>query len=437
MRPTHRAAFVILFGALFLFVALVFDPRLWAIWIAYVVGAAVLGGLDAVWTIPARQISIEWDIPDTLHIGRDETMTVRIQTVQWARSVRGEVLIDLGDLLQSVPVHRIVIAPDLTESIDIVLSPTRRGATVVKRVWLRWTGPMGFTQQITRRDIDHSVAIIPNIRAVRESALRFAIQREYLSGVKAMQYVGDGSEFDSLKEYVPGLDHRAINWRATARHRKLLCQEFRAERDQQVIIALDTGHLMSEPMAGIPKLDHAINAGLLLSYACLHTGDRVGLFGFDSTIRLFREPRGGLRIFPDLQRAATDLTYDDSETNFTLGITELATRLRRRSLIVILTDFVDTITAQLMVENIGRLARRHLIVLVTLRDPTLEHLAKEPPSSLSQLHRSVVATDFISERNAVILRLKKLGVHTLDAPPQGVSVQLLNRYLEIKRRELV
>ena len=236
---------------------------------------------------------------------------------------------------------------------------------------------------------------------------------------------------------MPGLDPRAIDWKASARHRKLLCQEFRAERNHQVILALDTGHLMSEPLGGIPKLDHAVNAGLLLAYFCLRTGDRVGLYGFDETVRCFGEPAGGMAAFPRLQRLTAELDYHRSETNFTLGLSDLSTRLRRRSLVILLTDFVDTISAELMVDNVQRLSRRHLVVFVTLRDPTLEAIAAAPPVTLEALHRAVVAGDFVREREVVLQRLRRLGVHCLDVPPARVSMHLVNRYLDIKRRELV
>jgi uncharacterized protein (DUF58 family) len=279
--------------------------------------------------------------------------------------------------------------------------------------------------------------ISPNVRAVRRVALRFFTNRQFLSGLKVEHYLGDGSEFEALREYSPGFDRRAMDWKASARHRKLLCREFRAERNHQVVIALDTGHLMREPLEGLARLDHAVNAGLLLGYMGLRTGDRVGVFGFDERVRCWAEPQGGAHTFPRLQRAAAELHDSTSETNFTLGLAELSARLRRRSLVVLLTDFTDTVTAELMVDNVHRLARRHLVVFVALQDPGLRPLAGAPPRSLADLHRAVVAADMARDRELVLLRLRRIGVQVIDAEPSAVSAQLINRYLEIKRRELV
>src|SRR5262249_29258585 len=159
---------------------------------------------------------------------------------------------------------------------------------------------------------------------------------QFLSGLKVERYLGDGSEFDALREHVPGMDRRAIDWKASARHRALLGREFRAERNHQLVLAIDTGHLMAEPLGGMPKLDHAVNAALLLAYFGLRTGDRVGLFGFDSEVRAFAAPAAGVRAFPRLQRASAALEYGTAETNFTLGLAELSSRLSRRSLVVLL-----------------------------------------------------------------------------------------------------
>jgi uncharacterized protein (DUF58 family) len=228
-----------------------------------------------------------------------------------------------------------------------------------------------------------------------------------------------------------------MDWKSSARHRKLLVQNFRAERNHQVVLAVDTGHLMAEPLEGVPRLDHAINSALLLAYFGLRTGDRVGLYGFDAEVRSWTEPQGGLAAFHRLQAASTALEYGAAETNFTLGLAELSARLRRRSLVIVLTDFVDVVSAELMIENLDRLGRRHLVVFVTLRDPGLARVAAAPPATSLSLYRAVVAADLERERELVLRRLRRLGIATIDAAPAEVSLQLLNRYLDIKRREAI
>jgi uncharacterized protein (DUF58 family) len=203
------------------------------------------------------------------------------------------------------------------------------------------------------------------------------------------------------------------------------------------VVAFDTGLRMREPLAGMPRLDHAIHAGLLLAYVALKTGDRVGTFAFDERVGTWLEPEGGVGAFPRLQKALTALEYSASETNFTLGLSSLATRLRRRSLVVIPTEFGDSVTAGLMVDAIGRLVARHVVVFVALRDPLVDEAAGESPETTGALYRAVVAADFAREREGVLKRLRRMGVHVIDALPSQVSVALVNRYLDVHRRELV
>jgi uncharacterized protein (DUF58 family) len=216
-----------------------------------------------------------------------------------------------------------------------------------------------------------------------------------------------------------------------------VCKEFRSERNHQIVLAFDTGHLMSEPLQGMAKLDHAVNAGLQLGYVSLRAGDRIGVYGFDSQVRVFSQPTGGIGTFWRLQRAASEIGYSPDETNFTLGLSSLAARLDRRSLVILQTEFVDTITAELMLENVERLAGRHLVIFVCLQDPQLEATVDGEPHSLNALARSVIADEFLRERRVVMERLRRLGVHCLDVRADQLGPALINRYLEIKRREMI
>lgn len=410
---------------------------LWPAWLGYVVALFLCAGVDAILALPRRRLAIAAQVPEILYMGSVDHLVVELGAPRWRRPSRLEVLVDLGLDLAPAAIRSVELPARGSARLEIELVPRRRGTARVEAVWARWSGPFGLMRRTARRPIDREVGVVPNVRAVRAAALRFFSNKDFLSGLKVERYVGDGSEFESLREYMPGLDHRAIDWKASARHRKLLSQDFRAERNHQVILTIDTGHLMSAPLGGVPRLDHAINAGLLLAYFSLRTGDRVGLYGFDDQVRLFAEPAGGVGAFARLQRLTADLAYGRAETNFTLGLANLAARLRRRSLVVLLTEFVDTITAELMLENLGRLASKHLIVFVALRDPTLPRIAGAEPRSLGDLHRAVVAGDFARERETVLGRLQRMGVHCLDVAPDRLSMSLLNRYLDIVRRELV
>jgi uncharacterized protein (DUF58 family) len=436
VRPTLRSVLLVAGGVPVSLSATLADAALWPVWLGYLVAVALALGADAALALPARRLAVAVQAPEMLYIGDADPLVVELRASGWSRPTTLELVIDLGDELAPQPAQRASLAGQPVR-LELELRPLRRGTARLERAWVRWTGPFGLLRREVIRPLGRELAVVPDVRAVRAAALQFFSNREFLAGLKIERYVGDGSEFAELREYTPGLDHRAIDWKASARHVKLLCREFRAERNHQLIVAVDTGQLMREPLAHVPKLDHAINAGLLLAYVALRTGDRVGMFGFDASVRGFVEPTSGVHGFARLQKASAELAYRTAETNFTLGLAELAARLRRRSLVILLTDFVDTVTAELMVDNIQRLARRHVVVFVTLRDPTLAARVAAEPADMLALHRTVVAAELVREREIVLQRLRQRGIFCIDASPRQVSSRLVNRYLEIKRRELV
>ncbi len=435
ISPTPRA--IGLASALFpvaLLPALV-HPRLVGVWLVAAALVLAATGLDAILSLPPRRLAVDVALPDGLAVGEPGAAVVRLRA---PRAVRGvELLVDLHRDLEPQPPRAVDLPGGTLTPVEVRLVARRRGTPTVDEAWLRWTGPLGLARRRKRVPVGRAVPVAPNLQPVRAAALRFFGSRELTTGVQVERFVGDGSEFDALVEYVPGLDPRAISWKASARHRRLLCQEFRAERNHQVVLALDTGHLMAEPLGALPRLDHAVTSALLLAYVSLRLGDRVGLYGFDRAARVWAEPQGGVGAFPRLKALSAQLDYSTDETNFTLGLTELSTRLRRRSLVVVFTEFVDTVTAELMIENLGRLARRQLVLFVALRDPGLDGAARARPRRLGDVYRSVVASDFVRERERVLARLRRLGVLCVDAAPGELSARLLNRYLDVKRRELI
>lgn len=437
IRPTPRAVKLAAAGLPVALLPVLVHSRLWTLWIAAAALTVLAVGLDAILAAAPARLAVEVAAPASLAIGEEGRVEVAVGVNRRAGRLGVEALCELHADFHPQPAQRGIAEAGRPARLHFPLIARRRGRLTVDEVWVRWEGPLGLVGRQLRRVVAVAVPVVPNLRPVRAAAFEYFGSREMQTGLQVERYVGSGSEFDALREYVPGLDHRAIDWKASARHRKLLTQDFRAERNHQVILALDTGHLMAEPLGGVPRLDHAVTSALLLSYVSLRLGDRVGLYGFDQAARAWAEPAGGLGAFPRLQALSAQLEPSPAETNFTLGLTELSARLRRRSLVVVFTDFVDTVTAELMVENLGRLARRQLVVFVALRDPVLDAIAGARPRRLTDLYRSTVAADFVRERELVLARLRRSGILCVDAAPEAISSQLVNRYLDVKRREMV
>jgi uncharacterized protein (DUF58 family) len=436
IRPTGRT--VLIFGGgipLALFVV-IYDPGLWLLSFNYGILVVLAAGTDVLLAFPPRLLDIKVAVPDKVYIGERGAITATIAATRWRRPTRFELIAEQRGEVEPAEIVAGELAPGAEAKIALPVDPRRRGRVDIDRIWLRWRGPLGLVEFTRRVAVGRTIDVLPNVRGVHSAALQFFAQ-EAIYGIKTQQQTGEGAEFDALREYAPGLDSRFIDWKHSARHRKLLCKEFRTERNHQVIMAFDTGYLMLEPVDTITRLDHAINAGLMLAWVSLRGGDLVGTYGFDAAVRQYLRPIRGASSFARIQRATAELDYHHQETNFTLGLAELNVRLKRRALVILFTDFVDTITAELLIESMQRIANRHVVMFVTQRGSVLQRAVDAAPNRFAEVAQAVIAHDFLRERSVVFQRLERLGVHCLDVPSRGLSTALINRYLMIKQRGLI
>lgn len=437
IRPTRRAIVLVAAGAPFALAPTLVSPRLWTLWAAYVLITGLALAIDLVLAPRPRGLRVEVTAPARLLVGHSEPL--RVAVVSPARRVASwlQLLVPLEEPLAPVDAVAGTLPAGGTLEFAVPLDARRRGTARIETLWLRLAGPLRLVARTWTHPTGLVLRVVPDLPGVRAEAIRFLGARSTQTGIKIERYEGDGTEFDALRTFVPGFDVRSIDWKSSARHRRLMSRKFRAERNHQVVLAFDTGHLMGDRLGTLPRLDHAIHAGLLLAYVGLRTGDRVGLCGFDAGLRTFVPPAGGMRAFAGLVSRSSELAYGTDETNFTLSLMQLSARLKRRSLVVVFSDFVDAVTAELMVDNLERIGRRHLVLFVCSPDPTLEALRQDRPADLVALCKAVVASDVERERRSVLQRLRRAGVHVVEASFEQVSSRLLSRYLEIRRRELV
>lgn len=312
--------------------------------------------------------------------------------------------------------------------------PVRRGTGEITMAWLRWTGPLGLGARSARAEVAARVRVLPDLSPTRDPAIQ-ALLRNSQFGMIARRLKGEGTMFEALAEYEPGMDRRRIDWKSSARHAKLYAKEYEAERNNQIVFAFDCGRATCEPVAGLARLDRALTAALTTAWVALKGGDRVALYGFAARVLLATPFATGAPAFGRLQEAAAELDYRPEEANFTLALASLATRLQRRSLVVVFSEFTDPAGAELMLESVARLARRHRVLFVTLADEELEAIAGAPPERIQAVAAAVGAASLLRQRALVIQRLRALGVDVIEAPHNAVGGRLLDSYLAIRQQE--
>ena len=393
-------------------------------WVALALVAVADLGLSA-----RRLPPLDADTPAEVFVGERFTLTLR----DAPRGTAGHLRFDWPAGLDGPD----EIAVDASSThINISARAARRGVWSMPYVWFAWPSRLRLFEFVPKRPLGVEVRVVPNIRAIQTGSLATTVVST-LFGMKENRALGDGSEFHQLRDFVPGMDVKSIDWKRSARKRALVAKELQAERNHHVILAIDNGFLMREEIGGLPKIDHAVTAALAVAWAAAVGGDLVGHYAYDVRPRAFAKPEPGRAAFVRLRSWAAELEYVSRETNHTLALTELNARTPKRSLIIIFTDFVDTTSAELMIENIGILSKRHLVVFVAIRDPEVEDIVDQTPDDLSGVATLVAANQSIAERRLVLERLNRLGVTVIDAKPGQVTGRLISAYLDIKERELI
>ena len=411
-------------------------PAYWHAGLALLVFLVARGRLAARLGARAADADLICEGPESVSVGAEFEIEAHVRFARHAPA-RCEVAI-AGHPLLAVPFgcRRAVSLDGGAGFAAIEMRALRRGTAAIDSAWLRWTGGLGLVWKQKQLALDKAILITPDIRAVRERSAQL-LHRQAMHGLIAQLELGEGAEFEALADYRQGMDRRAIDWKSSARHTSLLAKEYRTERNNNIVVALDAGRVMCEPIAGVPRIDRAVSAALLTAFVALKDGDRVSLFGFDSHPRIATKPVSGQRSFALLQRIAAGIDYSERETNHTLALATLAAGLHRRSLVVFFTDFADTISAELMLSAVGTLLSRHLVLFILFRDEELEALSEAEPRAPEDVTRAVTAAAMLRQRRLVVTRLRRLGVHVIEASHDQAGPALVNAYVEFKRRNLL
>lgn len=431
--PTRRAIYLLLGGAPVALALGLIRPELWLVapgWIALILACLLL---DAVAGANPRHLAIDARFPHQVGVGDPFDMT--LSATGRAVPHRAEIALALDERI--APGGR--LAADMTAAggadtlvRTLSLSASRRGQAMIEALWVRWAGPLGLVWKQRRFAIDRAIGVVPSLRAVTEEGSRL-FQRNSWFGLRQQQLRGEGSEFEALAEYQPGMDRRTIDWNASARHVKLLAKEYRVERDNRVVLAIDGGRTMAEPVGGMPRVDRAVSAALLLAYVGLKLGDRISLFSFAAKPQALTPAYMHTQDFPALQRAASLIDYAHVESNFTLALTTLSAQLTRRSLIILFTEFTDATSADLMIRAAGRLVKKHRLLFVVIKNEEVESEERRRPESAADVTRSNVAAAMLRDRQLVIARLQRLGADVIEVPADAMGAGAVEAYLGVKR----
>jgi uncharacterized protein (DUF58 family) len=316
--------------------------------------------------------------------------------------------------------------------------PKRRGTYVFEQVDALVASRLGLWRAQCSWPLRTEVRVYPDIHQVARFTMLARRDRLSTMGVRRSRRLGTDNEFERLREYIEGDDPRHIDWRATARRRKLTCRAFQLNQSQRIMFLIDCGRLMAGDTGdGLSPLDHAFNAMLLLAHVALIRGDQVGMLAFSDRIRAYVAPGGGPRRINRLVHSVHNVFPELVEPRYDRAFIELEKRCRKRSLVVLMTNLFDDLSAQLAGEYLRNLTGRHLPLGVFLRDHDLFAVADRAAGDGPSLYSGAAAASLLSWRERVLVGLRLRGVLTLDVFPEEMTAVLVNRYLDIKARHLL
>jgi len=398
------------------------------------VAVVLLAALDWALCPAPRGLRVERHAPGTFSVGHVTECTYRWHNAarRTARLTVREVRPDL--LGGTLPPREVAIAGRGVTRERLAVTPERRGREREGWLAVRSLGPLGLVHVQGRITLPWAATVYPAMPASRVKASVAEAVRRKESGLRALRHIGEGRQFESLREWVPGDDTRHIDWKASARRRKVITRQFEEERRQQVMLVIDAGRLLTAEIHGEARIEFVIRAALWLAFAANHHDDDVGVMVFSDSVHHYVPPQRGRRGLRQVLDALAATEARLVEPDYPAAFRYLAVRNRKRALTVFFTDVIDDLASEALVTNVASLRPRHLPLVVTLRNPELDDIASARPASVADAYRKAAAEELLRARSEGLSAIRQRGALVLDVQPAQATWGVVDRYLELKRR---
>lgn len=368
--------------------------------------------------------------------GDDNTVSLRVEN-DYPFALRLTVIDEIPAHFQRRDIaFPLALKPREGKNIDYRLRPVRRGIYSFGQIRVFASTLLGLLQR--RFTCDHAcdVKVYPSYLMLRQYELLAINNRLTEMGIKKIRRVGNNTEFEQIKDYVQGDDYRTINWRATARRHQLMVNVYQDERSQQVFSIIDKGRTMQHAFRQMTLLDYAINASLVLSYVAMHREDKAGLVTFNDQFDTFvpaSKHAGHIQtLLENLYAQRTTF----GESDYSALAAHLGKHVSKRSLLILYTHFIGISSMRRQLPYLIQLARRHRLLVVFFNDNEIKDYIATPPADTEDLYRHVIAEKFDYEQRLIVSELRRHGILSLLTSPDQLSIDVINKYLELKKQHL-
>jgi uncharacterized protein (DUF58 family) len=377
-------------------------------------------------------VEIDREVPGVVALGGEASVTWQV-----TNPTRRRLTVSFADQLAPslrAASRRVTlrIAPRGSQVASSTLRPARRGRFDIADLTVRVSGPLGLAARQRTRHLSQTLRVYPPFRSRDEAELRINRARILEVGLRSTRGRGGGTDFDQLREYTVDDEFNRIDWSATARARKPIVRTYRAERNQTVINLLDNGRVMAGRVDDVPRVEHAMDAVMMLTTVATHLGDRTGLVMFDRTVRAVVPPGHGRDQLGQVTEAMYDIPPALAESDYAGAFAQTLARFRRRTMLVVYTDLVEQAVGESLLPALPLIIRHHVVVVASVQDPDVVRWATLTPTDPASTYRKAAAVAALDERRRTTARLRGLGATVVDAVPGELAPRLADAYLEVK-----
>lgn len=345
------------------------------------------------------------------------------------------------ELKDDLPLHfkavgpwpKVSLRPGVWAEAEYRLRPMRRGQYVIGPLHGRYRSTLGLWVRRVTFPLADQARVYPNLLAARQYEIAMR-QGRTLEGLKRARVRGQGTEFESLREYQEGDQYRSINWSASARTGRLVTNLYQTDRSQPIMLVIDAGRMMIPQVKGLAKLDHALNAALLLATVAAERGDQIGMMLFGGEVKSFVPPRKGRGQVMALVESLYAVAPEQVEPDYSRMVSWFRAKHKKRSLVVFFTDLMDPEINKGLINHLSALAAHHIVMLVCLSDPELLRLSHLKPGDSREVYQKASALEVLAQRAETRARLQSRGVMVVDVPPEEFSTAVVNQYLLVKEQ---
>ena len=436
MYLTNRFYIVFVLVILFLGSGYAFAPLFvvgqWAL-----VALIALVSADGFLLYRTNAIQAERHCADRFSNGDDNEVSIRVEST-YSRPLSLEIIDEIPFIFQNRDVcFRTTLQPNEGKTISYHLRPTRRGVYSFGQIRVFVTDKIGLLSRRYTCGQPQDIKVYPSYLMLHRYELLAMSDNLTELGIKRIRRVGHQTEFEQIKEYVKGDDYRTINWKASARRHELMVNVYQDERSQQIYSVIDKGRVMQQAFRGMTLLDYAINASLVLSYVVMRKEDKAGLVTFnehfDTFIPASRQPGQMQALLENLYSQQTTF----GETDFSSLCVHLNKRVNKRSLLVLYTNFSGIGSLNRQLAYLQQLNRQHRLLVIFFEDAALKEYVATPARDTEGYYCHVIAEKFVFEKRLIVSTLKQHGISSVLTTPENLSVDVINKYLEMKSRSQI